>query len=77
MRAKQRLAPGMRLFLVIWFGQLISVVGSSITNFALGIWTYQQTGSVSQFAVVLFSSTLPCCLRRLQACWQIRGIVVG
>lgn len=59
MIAKRQLDPGMKTFIVIWFGQLISILGSSLTSFALGIWTYQQTGSVSQFAIVLFASTLP------------------
>ncbi len=49
----------MRVFSVIWFGQLISTVGSGLTGFALGVWIYQQTGSVTLFAVNIFAFTLP------------------
>lgn len=54
-----RALAGMRTFLLIWFGQLISTLGSSLSSFALGIWIYQQSGQVTQFALVLFSATLP------------------
>src|SRR5262249_52398809 len=50
---------GMRPFLVIWFGQLISLIGSGLTSFALGVWTYQRTGSVTRFALITFFAALP------------------
>jgi DHA3 family macrolide efflux protein-like MFS transporter len=31
---------GMRTFLTIWAGQLISMIGSGLTSFALGVWIY-------------------------------------
>ncbi|GAB4526767.1 MAG: hypothetical protein OHK0046_43820 [Anaerolineae bacterium] len=43
----------MRTFLAIWFGQLVSMVGSNMTMFALGIWVYQETGSVTQYGLTL------------------------
>lgn len=43
----------MRVFLLVWFGQLISLIGSNLTSFALGVWVYQRTGSVSQFSLEL------------------------
>lgn len=49
----------MRPFLVIWFGQLISLIGSGLTSFALGVWTYQRTGSVTRFALITFFGALP------------------
>lgn len=49
----------MRIFWVMWFGQLISLIGSQISRFALGIWVYQTTGSVTQFALISFFITLP------------------
>lgn len=52
-------SPGMRPFLVIWFGQLISLIGSGLTSFALGVWTYQRTGSVTRFALITFFGALP------------------
>lgn len=52
-------STGMRPFLVIWFGQLISLIGSGLTSFALGVWTYQRTGSVTRFALITFFGALP------------------
>jgi len=49
----------MRTFMIIWFGQLISTLGSSLTGFALGVWIYEQTGSPTLFAVNLFVYFLP------------------
>lgn len=31
----------MRAFMVIWLGELISMVGSGLTSFALGVWIYE------------------------------------
>ncbi|MEO7735244.1 MAG: MFS transporter [Kofleriaceae bacterium] len=49
----------MTRFAIIWVGQLLSVLGSGVTAFALGIWAYRTTGSVTQFALVLFFSAVP------------------
>lgn len=49
----------MRVFLLVWFGQLISLIGSGLTSFALGVWVYQRTGSVTQFSLILLSAMLP------------------
>jgi MFS transporter, DHA3 family, macrolide efflux protein len=50
---------GMRVFILIWFGQLVSLIGSSLTDFALGIWVYQRTGSITQFTLITISGALP------------------
>ena len=49
----------MRTFFVVWFGQLISLFGSQLTSFALGVWVYQNTDSVTQFALISFFTMLP------------------
>src|SRR4028118_83911 len=49
----------MRVFLLVWFGQLVSLIGSGLTNFALGVWVYQRTGSVTQFSLILLFAVLP------------------
>jgi MFS family permease len=49
----------MRAFLTIWAGQAVSLLGSSLTNFALGVWVYQRTGSVTKFALIAFFASLP------------------
>lgn len=48
-----------RVFLIIWLGQLVSTLGSSMTSFATGIWLYQKTGSVTPFALTAICVTLP------------------
>ena len=49
----------MRAFLTIWAGQLLSVTGSGLAQFALGVWVYQTTGSVTQFSLVLLAMVVP------------------
>jgi DHA3 family macrolide efflux protein-like MFS transporter len=41
---------GIRTFFTIWSGQLVSLLGSQLTGFALGVWVYEQTRSVSMLA---------------------------
>lgn len=50
---------GMRVFIFICLGQLVSLIGSGLTGFALGVWVYQRTSSVTQFALISVSVTLP------------------
>ncbi len=50
---------GYRTFLIVWFGQVISIVGSSLTWFGISIWVFLETGSVTQLAIVLLASQLP------------------
>lgn len=63
MLKKQMLKPlikeGMSIFLIVWLGQLVSLLGSSISNFALDVWVYQQTGSVTQLSFLILFTTLP------------------
>ncbi|MBO1351761.1 MAG: hypothetical protein EBE86_032295 [Hormoscilla sp. GUM202] len=40
---------GMSIFILVWLGQLVSLLGSSISNFAVDIWVYQQNGSVTEY----------------------------
>ena len=42
---------GMTAFIVIWLGQIISVLASSMSNFGLTIWMYQQTESATAMAL--------------------------
>jgi len=59
---KRPVAQGMRIFLLIWFGQLVSLMGSGLTKFALGVWVYERTGSVTQFALISVFARLPAIL---------------
>ena len=57
----QRRSPGqgMRIYLLIWFGQVVSMFGSGLTGFALGVWVFKQTGSATQLTLISFFATLP------------------
>jgi hypothetical protein len=39
-------------FILIWIGQFISMTGSYMTSFALGIWAWERTGSAQALALV-------------------------
>jgi len=54
-----RPAVSLRAFGLMWFGQLISLIGSGLTRFALGVWVYQRTGAATDFALITFFSFLP------------------
>src|SRR5688572_16763314 len=43
---------GMRAFWLVWFGQLISLLGSSMTQFAITIWAYEQTHKATSLALI-------------------------
>lgn len=49
---------GMKAFLVLWAGQFISSVGSSVGGFSLGVWVYERTHSATSFALVAFVGTV-------------------
>lgn len=49
----------MRAFLTIWSGQFVSLIGSGITSFALDLWVYQRTGSVTQYALITLFNVIP------------------
>jgi MFS family permease len=48
-----------RTFLVVWAGQLVSLIGSGLTGFALAVWVYQETGSATKLSFVLMATMLP------------------
>ncbi|MBW4717937.1 MFS transporter [Saccharothrix obliqua] len=49
----------MKRFAVVWAGQLVSVIGSALTAFVLGVWVYMGTGSVTQFVLIQFCAVVP------------------
>jgi MFS family permease len=42
----------MRKFLIIWLGQLLSLMGSAMTQFVLAIWLWEQTGEATALVLV-------------------------
>jgi len=49
----------MRGFTIIWFGQIISLMGSAMTWFAFTIWAWEKTGKASALATISFFAFLP------------------
>jgi MFS family permease len=49
----------MRSFLVVWFGQVVSLIGSGLTTFAMAVWIFERTGQATPFALAALSGTLP------------------
>jgi DHA3 family macrolide efflux protein-like MFS transporter len=79
---KAMLPAGMRTFLVIWFGQLISTLGSGLTGFALSVYIFQETGSASQLGGAMLATVLPSLLASplagaLVDRWDRRGVMIG
>ena len=50
---------GMKTFLIIWLGELISLVGSGLTGFALGVWIFNKTQQATPFAITVLLANLP------------------
>lgn len=56
---KIKFFEGMEIFTLIWFGELVSIIGTAMTRFALLIWAYEQIGKASTTALLGFFSILP------------------
>lgn len=49
----------MHSYLLLWFSQMISGLGSAMTAYALVIWSYTQSGSALRTALLMVSSYAP------------------
>lgn len=50
---------GMSGFTIVWLGQLLSLIGTAMTNFALTIWAFQQSGRATDLALIGFFFMVP------------------
>lgn len=50
--ARAKRPAGMLGFTIVWLGQLISVLATNMTGFALTIWVYQKTDSATALALM-------------------------
>jgi DHA3 family macrolide efflux protein-like MFS transporter len=55
----QKRPSGMLAFALVWGGQMISVLASMMTQFALTIWAYQETGSATQLGILNTAFVVP------------------
>jgi len=49
----------LRPFLILLLGQGISLLGSSMTAFGLGVWVLEESGKVQDFALISLAASLP------------------
>ena len=57
-------------FLVVWSGQLLSVIGNGLTGFALGVYAFERTQTATSAALAVLLSFLPSTLL-----WPIGGVL--
>jgi len=49
----------MRTFMRVWAGQVVSLLGTAMTQFALTVWAYELTGSATALALTAFFGFAP------------------
>lgn len=55
----KRLLTGFSGFALFWFGQVVSLLGTNMSGFALTIWAYEKTGSATALALAGFFFMAP------------------
>ncbi len=50
---------GLRAFTLVWFGQVVSLIGSAMTWFAFTLWAWQKTGQPTALSTISFFTFLP------------------
>lgn len=48
-----------RHFIIVWIGQFASIIGSSMTSFAISLWAWELTGKATTLTLVSFFTFLP------------------
>ncbi len=54
-----RRPQGMTAFTIVWFGQVVSLVGTAMSSFALTLWAYRTTGLATALSIVAFFGFAP------------------
>jgi DHA3 family macrolide efflux protein-like MFS transporter len=50
---------GMGAFLRLWLGSTVSIFGTALSGFAIGVWVFERTGSATEFSLIAFFNLLP------------------
>ena len=50
---------GMRGFILIWLGQLVSMLGTGMTSFALSFYLFEKTGQATALTIAIFAFVAP------------------
>ncbi|QRO01487.1 MFS transporter [Archangium violaceum] len=53
------MATGFQAFFILWIGQWLSLLGSRLSRFALGVWLFQRTGAVADYALMAACDMVP------------------
>lgn len=56
---ERRQISGMAAFMVVWVGQLVSILATQMTQFAITVWAYEKTGSVTALGLVTVFGSVP------------------
>lgn len=57
-----QMRTNLKTFFTVALGQFLSMIGSNLTSFALSVWALQETGKVSEFALINVFGRLPAIL---------------
>ncbi len=49
----------MSAFIVVWIGQIVSILATQMTQFAITVWAYEKTGSVTALGLVAVFGSAP------------------
>jgi MFS family permease len=52
-------ADSFKAFFILWFGQVVSLTGTGLSRFGLGVWVFEVTGSITQYTLITFTGSLP------------------
>lgn len=63
--------PNFRTFLIIWSTQVLSMLGSEMSDFAITLWAWNITGKATSLSLIIFFNQLPRLITTLFA-----GIIV-
>ncbi|MEC3978259.1 MFS transporter [Amycolatopsis sp. H20-H5] len=69
--AGPRQLTGLKAFSVLWVGQVLSAVGTRMTNFVLAIWVWRETGQASALALLTF-----CAFGATVVCSPFAGVLI-
>jgi MFS transporter, DHA3 family, macrolide efflux protein len=58
-QAASKRPTGMFGFTIVWIGQIISLLGTSMTGFAMTIWAYEKTNAATALALIGFFFVAP------------------
>ena len=59
MLSRPRWLTGMPAFVIVWLGQVFSLLGTAMSSFGLTIWAYEVTGKATALALVGFFFITP------------------